>query len=193
MARLSEGYQRWLAHDPEASPLDQTPGEIVTVRPRRRWRYARSPSLSGDIVSTRLDVTALGLTPLRLQPTGTWDPAEEYWGEEGDELEAWARTIIARGPRPEFEMEQVLLGTDPDNPDTLDAHVHLGNLAFDRHPAEALRHYEAGVRIGEPAVPATLASSSSPGPPRGRGAGRWDPCRPLPSRRSRRRRTASRR
>lgn len=114
-ARLSERYQRWLAHDPEASPVDQTPGrkpgsgvhiadtspvelivlsvkeraarcrllsfdhtvtlratrswdvvpgEIVTVRPRRRWRYARSQYLSGDIVSTRLDVTALGLTPL---------------------------------------------------------------------------------------------------------------------------------
>jgi hypothetical protein len=29
----------------------------------------------------------------------------------------------------------------------LDAHAHLGNLVFDR-PAEAIRHYEAGVRIG---------------------------------------------
>ena len=31
----------------------------------------------------------------------------------------------------------------------LDAHAHLDNLAFDHHPAEALRHYEIGVRIGE--------------------------------------------
>lgn len=30
----------------------------------------------------------------------------------------------------------------------LDAHAHLGNFVFDR-PAEAIRHYEAGVRIGE--------------------------------------------
>lgn len=169
---------------------DVVPGEIVTVRPRRCWRYARSQYLSGAIVSTRLDVKVLGLTPLRLEPTGTWDPAEEYWGEEGDELEAWARTIIARGPRPEFEMEQVLPGADPDNPDgdpiiesndrkdagdfagarrmlmtlveadlrCLDAHAHLGNLVFDHHPADALRHYEVGVRIGD------LSLDSSPTP-----------------------------
>ena len=232
VARLFERYRRWLAHGPEASRVDQTPGgkagpglhiadtspvelivlsvkeraarcrllssdhavtlratrlwdvvpgEIATVRPRKRWRYARSQYLSGEIVSTRLDVMALGLTPLLLEPTGTWDPSEEHWGEEGDEVEAWARTLIARGPRPEFEMEQVLPGADPDNPDSdpiieandrkdagdfagarrmlmalldadlrcLDAHAHLGNLAFDHHPAEALRHYEAGVRIGE--------------------------------------------
>jgi hypothetical protein len=31
----------------------------------------------------------------------------------------------------------------------LDAHAHLGNLVFDRHPADAIRHYEAGFRIGE--------------------------------------------
>ncbi|MGH6689691.1 MAG: cytoplasmic protein, partial [Gammaproteobacteria bacterium] len=160
---------------------DMVPGEIVTVHPRRLWRYARLQYMSADIVSTRLDVTALGLTPLRLESTGTWDPTEEYWGEEGDELEEWARDIIARGPRPEFEMEQVLPGADPDSPDSdpiidsndrreagdlagarrmlmalleadlrcLDAHAHLGNLMFDHRPAEALRHYEVGVRIGE--------------------------------------------
>ena len=31
----------------------------------------------------------------------------------------------------------------------LDAHSHLGNLAFDRRPIDAIRHYEVGVRIGE--------------------------------------------
>ena len=30
----------------------------------------------------------------------------------------------------------------------LDAQAHLGNFVFDR-PAEAIRHYDAGVRIGE--------------------------------------------
>jgi hypothetical protein len=30
----------------------------------------------------------------------------------------------------------------------LDAHAHLGNLVFDR-PKHAIRHYEAGFRIGE--------------------------------------------
>jgi hypothetical protein len=31
----------------------------------------------------------------------------------------------------------------------LDAHAHLGNLAFERWPKDAIRHYEAGFRIGE--------------------------------------------
>lgn len=31
----------------------------------------------------------------------------------------------------------------------LDAHAHLGNFVFDHRPKEAIRHYEAGVRIGE--------------------------------------------
>ena len=96
-------------------------------------------------------------------------------------IEEWAKPIIARGPRPAFEMEQVIPGEDPDNPDEdpitesndlkergdfegadrilmdlcqadlrcLDAHAHLGNLAFDRNPADAIRSYEVGLRIGE--------------------------------------------
>ena len=31
----------------------------------------------------------------------------------------------------------------------LDAHAHLGNFVFDHRPADAIRHYEAGLRIGE--------------------------------------------
>lgn len=89
--------------------------------------------------------------------------------------------MIARGARPQFEMEQVLPGADPDDPFSdpigasndrrdsgdavgahkqlmdlcqadlrcLDAHSHLGNFAFDHRPKDAIRHYEAGFRIGE--------------------------------------------
>jgi len=94
------------------------PGEIVTIQARGRRRDARTQCVSGDIVGTRLDVPALRLVPLRLESRGTWDPSEEYWGEEGDEIEPWARDVIAGGPRPEFEMEQVLPGADADNPDS---------------------------------------------------------------------------
>jgi hypothetical protein len=31
----------------------------------------------------------------------------------------------------------------------LDAHAHLGNLAFERWPEDAILHYEVGVRVGE--------------------------------------------
>jgi hypothetical protein len=161
------------------------PAEIVVVGPRKQWRYAGHPYLSGEIVSSRLDVSALGLVPLRLEDEGIWSPDEEYWGEEGQPMEEWAKPIIARGPRRMFEMEQVLPGADPDDPDTdpivesnelkdggdgpaayailmrlceadlrcLDAHAHLGNFTFERGPKEAIRHYEAGVRIGELSLP----------------------------------------
>ncbi len=52
-------------------------------------------------------------------------------------------------------MEQVLPGEVPDNPDTdpiLDAHVHLGNIAFPHDPDMAVRYYNMGVRIGEPSL-----------------------------------------
>ncbi len=111
-----------------------------------------------------------------------WDPNEHYWGEPDQPIEAWEQEIIDHGPRPLFEMEQVLPGMDWEDPEStdpidesndlkaagdmqgarktlmglaeadvrcLDAHAHLGNLVFDHFPAEAMRHYEVGVRIGE--------------------------------------------
>lgn len=92
------------------------PGEMAMVRPRKQWRYGGHPYLSGEVQSTRIDAAALGLVPLGLRDRGTWDPGEEYWGEEDEPVEEWAGPIIARGPRPEFEMEQVLPGEDPDDP-----------------------------------------------------------------------------
>jgi hypothetical protein len=92
------------------------PGAIVTVKPAKQWRYAGHPYLSGDIQSIRIDVKALDLVPLRLEDVGMWDPKEEYWGEPDEPLAEWAESIIAHGPRPMFEMEQVLPGEDPDDP-----------------------------------------------------------------------------
>jgi hypothetical protein len=95
---------------------DVVPGEIAVVRPRKQWSYARNPYLSGQIESTRLDVHALGLAPLKLEERGMWDPSEHYWGEEGEPIEDWAKQSIAWGSRPEFEMEQVLPGADAEDP-----------------------------------------------------------------------------
>ena len=92
------------------------PGAIVTVTPRKQWRYAGHPYLSGEIQSTRIDVKSLDLVPLRLEDMGMWDPREHYWGEADEPIEEWAQPIIAHGPRPMFEMEQVLPGEDPDDP-----------------------------------------------------------------------------
>jgi hypothetical protein len=95
---------------------DLVPGEIATIKPRKQWRYVGHPYLSGEIESTRIDVAALDLIPLRLEEFGMWNPKEHYWGEEDDPMDEWAKPIIARGPRPEFEMEQVLPGADPTDP-----------------------------------------------------------------------------
>jgi len=48
---------------------------------------------------------------------------------EGEAIEKWARPIIARGPRPEYEMEQVLPGEDKDDPfdDPITKSVDLKN------------------------------------------------------------------
>lgn len=62
------------------------PGEIVTVKPRKQWRYAGHPYLSGEIQSVRLEVEALDLVPLGLQEIGVWDPKEHCWGEENDPI-----------------------------------------------------------------------------------------------------------
>jgi hypothetical protein len=97
---------------------DVVPGEIVVVKPRKQWSYAGHPYLSGEIASTRLDVNALGLVPLRLEDQGTWNPADHDWGDEDEPIEAWAKPIIARGPWQQFEMEHVLPGADPDDPDS---------------------------------------------------------------------------
>ncbi len=164
-----------------AGRWEVVPGEILTVMPHRKWRYAGHPYLTGEIKAWRLDIPALGLTPLRLEDLGMWDPKEHYWGEPDEPIEAWAKPIIKCGPRTEYEMEQVLPGEDPGGPDTdpileavelketgdfqganrklmnllavdlgcLDAHAHLGNFAFDHFPEKAIRHYEAGFRIGE--------------------------------------------
>ncbi|HPQ42330.1 MAG TPA: cytoplasmic protein, partial [bacterium] len=45
-----------------------------------------------------------------------WDPDDEYWGEDDRPLDPWEREIIACGPRPLFEMEQVLPGDAIDDP-----------------------------------------------------------------------------
>jgi hypothetical protein len=97
---------------------DVVPGEIAVVKPHKQWSYAGHPYLSGEIESARLDVQALGLVPLKLEDCGLWSPDEQYWGEEDEPIEEWAKPIRARGPRRAFEMEQVMPGYDPGDPDS---------------------------------------------------------------------------
>ncbi|GAB6058279.1 hypothetical protein [Desulfonatronum parangueonense] len=114
------------------------PGAIITVAPRKQWRYGGHPYLSGEIQSTRIDIKALDLVPLGLENMGMWDPKEEYWGEEGEPIGEWAKSIIAHGPRPMFEMEQVLPGEDSDDPFD-DPIIRSNDLKHAGEQAEAMK------------------------------------------------------
>jgi hypothetical protein len=162
--------------------VEAVPGEVITVHPKKRWTYGGHEYMSGEITAMRLDIKALGLVPLELRDNGIWDPNDQDWGEEGPSTDEWMKMlpINARGRRHEYEMEQVLPGTKPDDDSDpiiesselkasgdmagarkmlmdlcqadlrcLDAHAHLGLLVFENWPAEAIRHYEVGMRIGE--------------------------------------------
>ena len=50
---------------------------VISLRSSRLWDI-----VPGEIESARLDMAALGLTPLALKDEGEWDPKDEYWGEE---------------------------------------------------------------------------------------------------------------
>lgn len=91
---------------------------ILTVQPRKTWTFKRTTHLSGKIFSIRLDVAALKLTPLKLKDEWLWDPKKEYWGEPGEKIDKCFRPLIAAGPRPSFEMEQILPGHDPEDMDS---------------------------------------------------------------------------
>ena len=92
---------------------DTAPGWILTVNPRKQWRYGNHPYLSGEIIAIHLDVGKLAITSLNLINMGYWNPTDEYWGEPGEPLEEWAKQIVQRGPRQQFEMERILPEIDP--------------------------------------------------------------------------------
>ena len=98
-AQLIATYRRWLGlPDPEAPPTPRTAGGPVG------WRYQRLASQSLDLAE-----------PLDLVPMGTWDPANQYWGEADEPSDPLIEAIVEAGPRHAYEMEQVIPGADPDD------------------------------------------------------------------------------
>lgn len=171
----------------------QAEGEVLRVRPYKQWQYARSHYLSGEIIGSRIDGRVLAPVPLKLYERGVWDPYQE-WAEVLDQepladLPDWLRGFLNEGPRPEYEMEQIIPGEDPDEMydpiveaaeldsagyyreaydllfeclkedlRCIDAYVHLGLFRLGDAQTEwsakwAIKCYEAGVRVGEQALP----------------------------------------
>jgi hypothetical protein len=171
------GTDRVLTFRP-AGFFEGVPGEIITVIPNKIWQYAGHPYVSGEITAWRTDVPGLGLTPLTLEEQGMWDPTEQYWGEPVEPwarpiIKKGVRPVYRMelilpgcnfddpGSDPIIKAVELkeagdckkahralmdLLSADLR---CLDAHAHLGNLAFDHDPDTAVRHYDMGVKIGE--------------------------------------------
>lgn len=92
--RLVGAYGRWLG----LPDLKLRP--VTTLARRRPWFYE-------PVASQRSSLAV----PLSLRHMGTWDPTEQYWGEDEEERDPLVEELIAAGPPPEFEMEQVIPGT----------------------------------------------------------------------------------
>ncbi|TVR20853.1 MAG: hypothetical protein EA389_15845 [Ilumatobacter sp.] len=120
--QLIDAYRRWAG----ASAL-----HTAEAQPTTRWVYPR-------IGSDDIDVGE----PLMLTPHGEWDPTSEYWGEPGEPLHPLCRTTIAAGPRPCFEMEQVIPGADEDDWDS-DPIIDAADLHHAGQHRAAIRLLEA--------------------------------------------------
>ncbi|MCB1002475.1 MAG: tetratricopeptide repeat protein [Acidimicrobiales bacterium] len=128
--RLIDAYRRWAG----------TPA-LPEPAPPTAWVYPRFAASS---------TTAIAIDePLRLTAHGTWNPATEYWGEPGDgPLHPLLLDVIAAGPRPRFEMEQVLPGVDPDDDlDDLDPIVDAADLLDAGLHREAVRLLEGVIEL----------------------------------------------
>lgn len=124
MSRLIDAYRRWAG----AAPLHvHTAGTPSTTT----WVYPRFGGAGIEI----------GI-PLVLTPRGEWDPNTEYWGEPGDPLHPLCQATIAAGPRPCFEMEQVIPGADEDDWDS-DPIVEAADLHHVGQHRAAIRLLEA--------------------------------------------------
>ncbi len=75
-----------------------------------RWRYPGNVD-GEDAAAAR--ATAAGIDePLKLQPWPAWDPADAWPVGPDEPIPAWLEPILAAGPRPAFEFEQVLPGEE---------------------------------------------------------------------------------
>jgi hypothetical protein len=91
-------------------------GEIITVVPSKVWQFNNTVYLSGKTISSRFDVGALGLDPLKLYEQGIFDPDEEsHIIDDDDPFAKYYLPIMAYGPRRVFEMEQVIPFQDSGN------------------------------------------------------------------------------
>jgi tetratricopeptide (TPR) repeat protein len=110
---LAEMLTDACGEDAQLQVMSEALGEAMRL-PARRSHKADADELEPGRAVGLVDVAALGLVPLELRDQGIWDPAEHYWGEPDEPREPWELQVFDLGPRPEYEMEQVLPGASDD-------------------------------------------------------------------------------
>lgn len=109
------GTEEAVTLKPKHGLWKEVPGQILSVRQSKLWNYSGTRYLSGEVLSTRTAIKSLNLVPLRLEDRYVWDPQDAYWGEPGEAVDPYQLAVIKAGPRPCFEMEQLIPGEDPEN------------------------------------------------------------------------------
>ncbi len=99
LALLVAAYTRWTKN---------RAGSLRTPIPQRRrgWTYPLRTEPAAPRARRLLEVCRG--CPLRLQLVGTWEPAEQRWGEPGVPIEPELRPLIVAGPRPQCRLERML-------------------------------------------------------------------------------------
>jgi hypothetical protein len=124
------------------------------------------PLTGGDLhdiaeTSEPYDDPADPYTQLWKQLTATPRPAFEFdpiaWGalpgRDDDDNPTCDAAELAEAGDPDGATE-ILMEALCEEMRCIDAHAHLGNLAFEHSPKKAILHYEIGMRIGELSLPA---------------------------------------
>lgn len=86
------------------------PGHCITIRIAKRWSWSGHRYMSGEVLSSRIDASALGLDPLGVEDMGTFDLAERVEAfEEPDFYAPLWRQLTAK-PRPTLEFDEAASG-----------------------------------------------------------------------------------
>lgn len=90
----------------------EVPGEIITVRAARCWKNGRTRYLSGEKLGRRIDISVLGLTPLKVVYGGEMEEDEFLLDDEHPlEIRELYRRVFRDSSRQMYEMEQVIPGS----------------------------------------------------------------------------------
>jgi len=97
---------------------DEIEGEVISVMPSKVWQFKRTVYVTGEVINQRLEASALGLVPLKLEERGMFEQDElDQLVDADDPFQKYYQPILAFGPRSECEMEQVIPFDDPDDVD----------------------------------------------------------------------------